>query len=239
MGRRALALGLSSLIAVPAVWLGVGTSGAAPQAVEFSDARLKVEINATDGDAGLQLFLDGEAWNEVELLDPQGNPIIEVDVSGPAGDYGLTELFSESSEPPFEEFPLEQFKALFPAGTYTFRGTTVDGVAMTGSATLTHDFPDGPEILSPLANSRVRRDQTVVRWAPVTTPTGIDIAGYQVLVVQQRPALRVFSADLPATATNLTIPAEFLQPRTEYKVEVLAVEESGNQTLTELTFRTR
>ena len=143
--RRRLAFVLPLLIGVPAIFLGA--ADASPKPVEFSDARLKVEINATDGDAGLQVFLDGEAWNQVELLDPDGNPIVDVDVTGRAEDYGLTELFSESSEPPFEEFPLEQFKALFPEGTYTFRGTTVDGTPMTGTASLTHDFPDGPEIV--------------------------------------------------------------------------------------------
>jgi hypothetical protein len=237
MIRRLVALGLALLIGVPAVSLG--SAGGDLKPVEFSDARLRVEINATDGDAGLQILLDGEAWNQVELLDPDGNAVVDVDVTGRAENYGLTELFSESSEPPFEEFPLDQFKALFPAGTYTFRGTTIDGTPMTGTATLTHDFPDGPQILSPAAGSRVERDQVVVTWSPVTTPAGIDIAGYQVLVVQEEPVLRVFSADLPATATRLTVPAEFVQPRTEYKVEVLAIEAGGNQTLTELTFRSR
>jgi hypothetical protein len=32
------------------------------------------------------------------------------------------------------------------------------------------------------------------------------------------------------------VPAEFLQRGTEYKAEVLAIEKSGNQTLTELAF---
>lgn len=237
MRHRLLAFGLPLLIVIPAVFFS--SAGAGPKPVEFSDARLKVEINATDGDAGLQVLLDGEAWNEVELLDPQGNTIVDVDVAGPAADYGLTELFSESSEPPFEEFPLEQFKELFPEGTYSFRGATVDGTPMTASATLTHDFPDGPAILSPVAGSRVSHDQVVVQWARVTTPVGVDIDGYQVLVVQEEPVLRVFSADLPATATRVSVPAEFVQPRTAYKVEVLAIETGGNQTLTELTFRSR
>jgi hypothetical protein len=57
---------------------------------------------------------------------------------------------------------IEQFKELFPEGTYTFRGTTIDGTPMTGTATLTHDVPDGPEILSPAADSRVPGDQVVV-----------------------------------------------------------------------------
>jgi Fibronectin type III domain len=239
MQRRLLIGGLlAAAVAVPAVYLGIA-AGADPKPVEFADARLKVEINATDGDAGLQIFLDGEAWNRVELLDPDGHALLDIDVTGRAENYGLTELFSESSEPPFVEFPLDQFKALFPEGAYTFRGTTIDGAPMTGTATLTHDFPDGPEILSPVADSKLPADQVVVQWAPVTTPAGIDITGYQVLVEQEEPVLRVFSADLPPTATQLSVPAEFVQPRTEYKVEVLAIESGGNQTLTELTFHSR
>jgi len=238
MRRRTSLLGLGAAIAVPVIYLG-SAAGASPQPVEFSDSRLKVEINATDGDAGLQIFLDGEAWKDVQLLDPQGEPVLDVDVTGRAENFGLTELFSESSEPPFVEFPLEEFKQLFPEGTYAFRGTTVDGTPMTGAAALTHDFPDGPHILAPAAGAKLPANQVVVRWEPVTTPASVDIAGYQVLVVQEQPVLRVYSADLPATATTLPVPAEFVQPRTEYKVEVLAIEASGNQTLTELTFRTR
>ena len=40
---------------------------------------------------------------------------------------------------------------------------------------------------------------------------------------------------LPGSATQLPIPGEFLVPGT-YKTEVLAVEQSGNQTLTEVEF---
>lgn len=242
MRRRLPAIGLSLALAATGVHATKSWSGAASAATKtatFSDARLKVEVNATDGDAGLQIFLDGEPWNAVELLDPAGNRVVDVDVEGAAAGYGLTELFSESSEPPFEVFPLEQFKALFPEGTYTFRGTTIAGTPISGTAVLVHDFPDGPEILSPGADSRLGRDQVVVRWAPVTTPAGIDIDGYQVLVVQESPVLRVFSADVPESTTALSVPADFLQPRTEYKVEVVAIEAGGNQTLTELVFRTR
>jgi hypothetical protein len=98
MRHRLLTFALPVILAVSAVHFG--TAGADVKPIEFSDARLKVEINATDGDAGLQIFLDGEAWNEVELLDPQGDAILDVDVTGRAEDFGLTELFSESSEPP-------------------------------------------------------------------------------------------------------------------------------------------
>jgi hypothetical protein len=100
---------------------------------------------------------------------------------------------------------------------------------------LTHDIPDGPQIVRPLDGQRVSRDAVVIAWTPVTTPAGIDVDGYQVVVTRERP-LHVFTADLPPTARSMPVPAEFLQPNTEYKAEVLAVERSGNQTLTEVTF---
>ena len=110
---------------------------------------------------------------------------------------------------------------------------------MAGTATLSHDFPTGPEILSPAEGSRVDAAGLVVSWSPVTEAAGLDSAGYQVLVVQEEPVVRVFSADLPPTATRLAGPVEFVQPRTDYKVEVLAVEAGGNQTLTEVSFHSR
>lgn len=233
--QRLLAIAFPLLVVI--LLVDLGTAAADRPAVKFTDARLKVEINATDGDAGLQIFLDGQAWREVQLFNPQGTKILDVAAAGTAADFGFTELFSESNEPPFVVFPIEQFKALFPAGVYSFRGTTIDGRTMTGEATLTHNFPDGPEIVQPAEGAKLPRDQVVVDWKPVTTPSGIQIGGYQVLVEQENP-LRVFSVDLPATARRLPIPAEFLEPA-RYKVEVLAIEVGGNQTLTELSFTVR
>ena len=71
------------------------------------------------------------------------------------------------------------------------------------------------------------------------TPAGIDIVAYEVLVVADDSGLgtaeRTVDVTLPATATRLDIPAEFLTPG-GYKTEVLAIERNGNQTLTEVAF---
>jgi hypothetical protein len=75
----------------------------------------------------------------------------------------------------------------------------------------------------------------IARWNAVAELRGIDIVGYRVIVTRENP-LRVFSADLPASARRMPVPSEFLQPGTEYKLEVQAIEASGNQTLTEITF---
>jgi hypothetical protein len=44
---------------------------------------------------------------------------------------------------------------------------------------------------------------------------------------------------LPPSVTSIEVPDEFLQRRTAYKWEVLAIERSGNQTLSSGEFHTR
>lgn len=205
--------------------------------IPFEDSTLIIEVNSTDGDAGLQFFFDGEPWRSAEVSGPDGQKVLDVDAGGDLKDFGLTELFSESNEPPFDELPLEEFLARFPAGEYTVSGKTIEGERLAGTATLTHDIPAGPVVVSPDEDAVVPPDDVVVVWEPVTEPAGIDIVGYQVIVEREDP-LRVFQVDLPPAATSVTVPPEFLQANTEYGVEVLAIEASGNQTITETGFQT-
>jgi hypothetical protein len=225
-----------ALLALGGTALGFDQTGeAASNPIRLAEATMIVEVNATDGDAGLQVFLDGEPWRSMTISSPDGRTMLAVNAEGRLRDFGLTELFSESSEPPFDVFPLEQFKALFPEGRYAFAGTTIGGERLVGSARLSHDIPDGPVITSPADGATVGRDNVIARWNLVTTPAGIDVVGYRAILTRERP-LRVFSADLPASATGVTVPSEFLESGIEYKLEVQAIEASGNQTLTEIVF---
>ena len=225
---------------VPLAGVAVASSDRLSQAkpVRLADATLIVEVNATDGDAGLQVFLDGEPWKSMRMFAPSGRRVVDVSTKGRLKRYGLTELFSESSEPPFDRFPLARFKRLFPEGRYRFSGRTIEGRRLIGSARLSHDIPAGPEITAPAEGARVPRDKLVATWKPVAERDGIDIKGYRAIVEREDP-LRVFNADLPASVTGVTIPTEYLEPATDYKLEVQAIEASGNQTLTEVEFSTR
>jgi hypothetical protein len=214
-----------------------GGATAAGDPIPLDDATIIFEVNATDGDAGLQVFLDGEAWRSVEVRSPDGRKIFAVDGKAQLRNLGLTELFSESDEPSFDDMPLEDILALFPEGDYSFSGTTVEGDRLVGTATLTHDIPAGPVVQSPAEGATVSPDAVVVTWVPVTQPAGIDITAYQVIVEREDP-LRVFQVTLPASATSVTVPSEFMETGTDYKVEVLAIEASGNQTITEHSFAT-
>jgi hypothetical protein len=231
MNRRIWLVVAAVLAAIP-----MTVHAASVQApVPFNRAQLRVEINSTDGDAGLQIDLDHDPWRSIRLVSPNGRVLVDVRNRGVLKGYGLTELFSESSEPPFTTFPLSEFRKLFPAGDYVLEGREIDGTPMRSTVTLSHDFPAGPEITAPEEDTNVGRGGLVVRWDAVTEPAGIDIVRYQVLVVDEQDPVHTLSLFLPARSRSVAIPREFLTPG-DYKTEVLAIEKSGNQTLTEITF---
>ena len=218
------------------------TSGpAAPVAtrrpLRFEAHDLYIETNATDGDAGLQLFADAEQWRTFKLRDPRGKFLVDVRAKGRVRRFGLSELFVEASEPAFTEFPFSRFKKRFPQGRYRFRGRTADGRRLVGSDTLSHVVPAGPNVTYPTAGAQVDPNGFTVTWEPVTSPAGVDIVTYQLIVNQGGRELSMY---LPPTATSATIPAEFLEPGTRAGGEILARENSGNQTITEIpSFRTK
>ncbi len=236
--RRSLLLALLALVIVS---LAPPDLRAAP----FSQRRIIIEVNATAGDGGIQIFVDAAGWNRLEVFDPNGAKVVDVGGTGNVGMTGITELFFESAEPSFEDLPLDQLLARFPAGSYTFQGTTVDGGRLSGKAPLKHNIPAGPSVVSPADGAALDSGAPlVIDWDPVTSPfpgttLPVTITTYQVIVERVRPQpLLAFSVFLPAAITEVTVPPEFLEANADYKFEVLAIEASGNQTITESEFTT-
>ena len=215
---------------------GGPTSQAAGKTIRLEDATMIIELNSTDRDAGLQVFLDGEPWKSIRISRPGGGRILNVKAKGRLKGFGLTELFSESNEPEFKELPLRKFKRRFPAGKYTFAGRTVEGQKLRRKAKLSHAIPKGPRITSPAEGTEVPANDVIATWEPVPDTRRVDIVGYRAIVEKERP-LRVFSADLPANVTSIQIPPEFLQSNKRHKLEVQAIERGGNQTISEIEFR--
>ncbi|MGH8442385.1 MAG: hypothetical protein ACRETF_05725 [Nevskiaceae bacterium] len=217
----------------------------------LTQAKILIEHNATDADTGFQAFADGNPWNELTITGPGGVEVAKVTPAGGLFDFGLTELFFETSEPENAVVPIPDVLAHLPAGTYTFRGVMVGGGISAMTATLSHDIPAGPRLLTPAPGAiDVDPDHTVVSWAPVATDIdggSVTIVGYQVIVAEDldKPpfpdtfAQPVFSIYVPASVTQVSVPVEFMRGDTTYKFEVLAIERSGNQTLSEAEFTTR
>ena len=216
----------------PSAWHTLASQAKKRKPLKFASSELFIEINGTDGDAGLQLDLDGDAWRRAALFAPNGRKVLDIAAKSTLRGYGLTGLTFESSEPPFAEQPFNRFKTLFPEGKYTFRGTTIEGRKVTGNDRLTHDIPEMPTVTSPAEDGVVSANGFVVQWEPVTRPAGIEIELYEVIISGDEAGL---DASLPPSATSLTVPSEVLMPG-EYKVEVLAKEVGGNQIITEVAF---
>lgn len=242
LSRAAALIGPTAALALLAA--GVGRAASQVSVVSMKDARIKFEINATDGDGGVQVFLDAEPWRRMSIFDPSGRLVFTATAKGRFGDQGGTELFLESGEPAFSDLPLDQLLERFPAGEYRFRARGIDGETHVGAARLTHDLPDGPRLLSPLAGDGPQDPRaTILRWEQVEDPNSSPIVGYQVLVVQPDSRIRAIpkvtlDVMMPPDATSLAVPAGFLRPGTDYEWEVLAIEAGGNQTLSSSTFTT-
>ncbi len=220
--------------------------------VALDDAKIIIETNFTDGDAGVQVFLDGEGWKKMVVKDPNGKRLFSIKAQGNLKkELGLTELFWESEEPEYldpEELTLEEILSLFSEGEYDFKGKTVEGDPLTGTATLSHELPCAPENLSPTEET-VDDSGIVISWDPVDTALNdigddcsvdiITVETYQV-IVEDLDSENTFDIFLPASPAGnmVSVPDEFIEDGKTYKYEVLAIADNGNQTIAETYFCT-
>jgi hypothetical protein len=201
--------------------LSAATAGRRP----FEVAQAFFELNTTFHDMGFQVFLDDEAWDHVNLTDPQGNAVFGIHAEGRLAKLGITELHFESEEPAPSEV-----RALFPSGRYTFHGRTLDGTALETTVDVSQRMPPAPSF-TPRNGQVVDKSHTVVRWDATGTK--------QVEVIIEQDELgHSLDVLLSGTTTRLTLPPQFLRRGREYKIELQAVTENGNRTIAESTFRT-
>ena len=222
------------------------------QGANFSTANLFFELNDTDGDLGIHALIDGQAWKSLGIEDPAGRGMLNVSVTGRLGRQGLTELFFESAEPPFDELSPEQFFRRFPEGRYEIDATTLAGGELEATVRISHVLPGPPEdvLLSgvpaaedcdavPLPSVG---EPVVIRWDPVTqshpeigTPgKKVTVEHYQLVI--EREGL-VLSVELPPDVTEFEVPTALTEPGDEIKFEILVrAAGSGNQTAIESCF---
>lgn len=208
--------------------------------IALTAKRIYFEYNSSAsalGDLGVHVFLDGQNWKEIKIINPRGRTIFEVEGGGPYEELGMTELFFEGAEPDLADVPLAELLDRFPAGTYMFKGETVLGEIIIDRARLTHAIPAGPANLSAQVGPG---NNLVISWDRVTSPppgfpnVPLNIVGYQVIV-------GAFQVTIPATSAprqRVTVSPEFVASLAsgEQPFEVLAIEAGGNQTITEGRF---
>jgi hypothetical protein len=244
-------------VAAPELWANDDDG----EEIPFDEANIFFELNDTDGDLGIHALIDGEAWKKLEIEGPREREMLNIRVKGRLRRQGLTEIFFESAEPTFDELSPEKFFRRFPEGEYEFEGITIEGDELESTAELTHVMPAPPDDIL-ISGEEAAEDcdaedlpsvdgnmPVVISWDPVThshpdlgrTGEPIEVVKYQVVVEIEEPDLLVFSVDLPPSddsdeRMSVTVPAEFIALRDEFKFEILVREASGNQTAVESCF---
>ena len=249
--RWASRLGLPAVVAWPVL-----SGGVAGATTPFEIADIFFELNSTAGDVGVHVSLDGESWKILRVQDPGGREIVELEPKRGAKTIGLTELFFEGSEPPLVDVSFARFLELFPQGDYRFLGVTTGNQLLRSTDPLTPELPCPVEVVSPPPTTPVAPDQVVIRWKPApglfNPDSGIckknqdvELIRYEVIaeiVNEATGFLRHYTVELSAGATELPVPLAFIKEGlgskgTEFRLEVIAIEDTGNKTITEATFQ--
>ena len=242
----ALILGVSA----PAVWAEDDDDDDGE--LQLEEVEFNIEFNSTDNDIGVRGFADGEPYKKLEIEDPNGKTIAKLKAKKSMRLQGFAELFFESGEPTLEDVSVPEFLARFPEGIYEFEGKTIEGDEIEGEAEFTHVIPCGPEIEADIVGTNV-----VISWTDPVTVVDPDLTGngpeevcvdpasigqtltifaYEVILESDARQL-TFELEAPIV-TELAIPLSLLEADTEYEYEVIVIEDSGNQTITESDFCT-
>ncbi len=237
------------LLATP--FLAANTLNAAAGPVPLKEAKLNIEHNYTDEDTGFQGAVDSEGWKGLKFKGPNG-VVLELNATGKLRQLGVTELFFETVEPTNADVSLPNILRKMPAGVYKIFGPAGGpdaGKTTVGRAWLTHVIPKGATLLAPAGGATLPVADMSFDWDPVTQTIDnkpVSIIAYQLIVEKvQDPhkhmigKLSSLSMYVNPSVTQMTVPGNFFEPGSDYSWEVLAIEPSGNQTLSSAGFKTQ
>lgn len=260
--KKHLVFGLGAAISAAGI-LASAVPAVADEELPFKQTNIHFETNASACDMGIQMSFDTEGITVGEVENPYGDIVFSMAaVYGQESTGDITEMFQERVEPPIwdlvnalgceppedDAINLADLLAAWPEGWYEFEGES-DGQEFEGKAWLSHRVPAGPEILAPEDGDIVGVNRHLrIQWEKVDEPIvegigfgPVNVVGYHVVVAdvtdpEPHPpgaTKTVFDVDLPAGATRVLVPKQFLQPGRIYEFEVLATEEGGNETISE------
>jgi hypothetical protein len=247
---------LFAILLVPVLALILGISAPQVWANDEPVCWFNIEFNATDLDVGVRGFFDYEPWEELQIENPKGKELAEVEAEKRLSKQGFAELFFESGEPELSELPFKKFFRRFPEGFYEFEAETIEDDEVDCEEYFSHVIPCEPDIEA----SGDSVNGVIISWAPVTqvvdtaatdanvkheieeplvcnNSAALNIVSYEVIVeTEVAGEEKEYKIDLPGTATEVSVPLEFIGLSDEFDYEVLAIEESGNQTISEDEF---
>lgn len=221
--------------------------------IEFDEAFVFFEYNATDLDLGIHMKLDAEGWEKIDVRGP-GNTTFTVRNGGGLRDLGSTEVFTESAEPALDEENLEEeiaaFLAMFPEGEYTFEGRTINGDRLVGSYDLSHALVAKPVLIFPDEESEENEadpEMTIIEWADGSEEGDPEVTRWEVVVefeAEETEEVFVFTVQIPADpdaeSYSVVVPPEWFEALKDldgdFKAEVVAIAATRNATIAEAEF---
>lgn len=233
-------------------------TGLSEEELAFDEAQLYFELNDTDGDLGFHGLIDGEAWKSLEIEGPGDQELMNVWIRNNLRRQGMTEIFFESDEPPFDELSPTQFFRRFPAGVYEVEGITLEGDELEAEIRVSHVMP-GPaggievngqsaaadcDATLPIVGEPVTIDWNAVTQShPTIGKSGVNVNVRQYEVVGEiereggTPEVLVLSVILPPSQTIFEFPEHFTGLADgEVKFEIVTKLMNGNQTAVESCF---
>ena len=196
---------------------------------KFDQASIRLEQNATDKDAEIVFEVTGNdaGLAALKVTAPDGR--IVADFKATDSKMGFRHVNLESPEPKNDG----RVQADFPAGEYTFTGSTVTGTKLSGKAKLSHKFPSAASIVQPRADEKgVPVNGLRIKWNPIK-----NLSACLVSIEQEKTDIKL-NAKLSGSATTFAVPDGFLTPNTEYKLAISTVSIDGNVTSVETNFET-
>ena len=197
--------------------------------VRLRQATISAEVTASSGEVALVVSAEAETGLDlVEVRDPSG-----LRIAGLSSGIRARTLALHGFRLEVAETDRATFFATYPPGLYEIRARTGDGRPAIATARLSHAVPLPPTPVYPLEDDvDVPSSGLSVRWAASS-----DAAHFQIGLEEGETDL--LAARLAAGSRSFTVPDGVLEPGHRYKLEIGAVDESGNCTFREVLFRTR
>lgn len=184
-----------------------------------TDEDVEVVFEATSGDDGLA---------SLRVSAPDGRTVI--DFKSPESKLGIRHLVIESPELVNDG----RLQADFPAGEYTFKGSTVKGENLSSKIALSHKLPGTASFVRP----RPKEKNVPFKGLKLQWSVPKDLAYCIVIIENEETGANVFQATLAGGATTLAVPDGLLMSATEYKLEIGTVTREGNRSFVETSFAT-
>jgi hypothetical protein len=141
---------------------------------------------------------------------------------------GQADVAFDTTEP-----SLAELMDAYPPRRYRFSGKDVEGTRLFNVVTLSYEFADAVENVFPVEDDTdIPTSGLVVSWTLSGEPAAIRVA------VENEETGGVVEIDLPGDATEFAVPDGFLEPGTEYVVDVIAIARNGNLTVHDALFTT-